>query len=308
MFKLIGRIFGSFILILVAAVILLVGSVVVDALIGGNRIQPLTNITITVASDGPTPTTENDTENTAERDTERAVENTPDSADGSQRVPVYAYVARPTESAPGQTGQEPLPAVIMIHEFWGMQQSILGKADALAQEGYIVVAPDTYRGAVTNWLPRAIYLSASTPTLRVNEDLDTVFAWLVEQPDVDPDRIMVMGFCYGGGKALRYSLHNRQIGATGVFYGSLITDPARLRALPGPVLGIFGSEDRSPSPQQVAEFELGLQAAEIPHQITLYPGVGHAFITDIDAVRAGGTQGAAWQEFLEFLDQTFRQS
>jgi carboxymethylenebutenolidase len=201
-----------------------------------------------------------------------------------------------------------VPAVIMIHEFWGLKSSIVGKADALAAEGYLVVAPDTYRGAVTAWLPRAIYLSAGTPTPRVNVDLDTVFAWLAQEPDVDPRRIMVMGFCYGGGKALRYSLHNPNLAATGVFYGSLISDPTVLANLPGPVLGIFGAEDQSPSPDQVAAFETGLQSAGIPHQITIYPGVGHAFLTDIEAIRGGGTQGAAWQEFLAFLAETLRSS
>lgn len=258
-FRLVAWLAGGILVLM----LILAASVAIDALLGRDRIQTVTNTTLP------------------------GVEGEP---------PVAAYVARPAAST-----SEPLPAVIMIHEFWGIQSSINGKAEALAQEGYIVVAPDTYRGAVTGWLPRAIYLSASTPTERVNRDLDSVFAWLAQQPDVDATRIMVMGFCYGGGKALRYSLHNSEIAATGVFYGSLIDDPSVLQNLPGPVLGIFGEEDQSPSPDNVAAFELALQAAQIPHHITVYPGVGHAFVTDVDAIRRGGPQGAAWQEFLDFL-------
>lgn len=261
------KILGYSLATLAALIGLLFLSIGVDALIGGNRIDQLTNTTI------PAP--------------------------DSTLPDVRGYVVRP-ESPPA----EPLPAVIMIHEFWGIQSSLHGKAQDVAQAGYVVVVPDTYRGAVTNWLPRAIYLSATTPTERVNLDLDTVFAWLADQPDVDPQRIMVMGFCYGGGKSLRYSLHNPQVAATGVFYGSLLSDPQILSQLPGPVLGIFGAEDRSPSPEDVRAFEIGLQAAQIPHEITIYPGVGHAFLTDMDAIRAGGTQGAAWQQFLDFLEST----
>ncbi|MEX1020338.1 MAG: dienelactone hydrolase family protein [Litorilinea sp.] len=275
---------------------LLAGSVLIDALVGRSRIDALTNTTIP----GMILPSASDTGSSASGTTAAEATEQPTA---EQAPPVAAHVARPMHETSTLR-----PAVIMIHEFWGLQSSIVGKADALAEEGYIVVAPDTYRGAVTGWLPRAIYLSATTPTERVNADLDSVFAWLAAQPGVDATRIMVMGFCYGGGKALRYSLHNDHLAATGVFYGSLIADPAQLAALPGPVLGIFGAEDQSPTPAQVAEFEMGLEAAQIPHQITVYPEVGHAFLTTIEAIRQGGTQGAAWQEFLDFLDSTLRTS
>ena len=209
---------------------------------------------------------------------------------------VAAFVAEPS-------GDGPFPAVIMLHEFWGLRESITSKAELLAEEGYLVVAPDTYRGAVTYRLPRAIYLALSTPQARVDQDLDAVFTWLANRPDVDADRIMVMGFCYGGGKALRYSLHNDEIAATGVFYGELMDDPAIVAGLPGPVLGIFGAEDQRPSPEDVAGFQMALEAAGVPHQITLYDGVGHAFVEDAAGIRSGGAQGEAWTEFVAFADR-----
>jgi carboxymethylenebutenolidase len=196
----------------------------------------------------------------------------------------------------------PHPAVIMIHEWWGLRPDIVEKAEALAEEGYVVVAPDTYRGRSTGWIPRAIYLRVGTDVEQVNVDLDIVYEWLEQQPEVRSDRIAVMGFCYGGEMALYYSLHNDRLVATGVFYGSLITDPAVLSRLPGPLLGIFGAEDVSIPVQEVNAFEDALEAAGIPHQITIYEDVGHAFVTDMDAIRAGGAQGAAWAELLTFLD------
>jgi carboxymethylenebutenolidase len=209
-------------------------------------------------------------------------------------APVAGFVAQPQTDGV-------FPAVIMIHEFWGLKDDIIGKAKALADQGYVVVAPDTYRGQTTGWLPRAIYLALTANDERVNSDLDAVFAWLASQPNVDPQEIIVVGFCYGGGKALRYSLHNPEVAGTGVFYGSLISDPEMLAALPGPVLGIFGALDGAPSPQDVAAFKDGLTKAGVAHQITVYPGVGHAFVKSMEEIRQGGVQLDAWNEFLNWL-------
>lgn len=210
--------------------------------------------------------------------------------------PVAAYLARPA-------GDGPFPTVIMLHEFWGLKAEIIEKADALAAEGYLVVAPDMYRGQTTTWLPRAIYLALTVPESQVLSDLDLVFDWLQEQPEVDPERIVVMGFCYGGGKALQYSLRNDKLAGTGVFYGALESDPDILRRLSGPVLGVFGAEDRAPSPAQVEQFSAGLEAAGIEYEITVYDGVGHAFVTDMAAIRRGGAPGAAWSQFVNWLDR-----
>lgn len=249
--------------ILLALLLFLAGSVAVDALLGRNRVEQLTNTTIT----GP---------------------------DGQA---IRAYVARP--EAPGD-----YPGVIMIHEFFGLRPDIVEKAQALADEGYVVVAPDTYRGRTTGWIPRAIFLRVTLPMERVVGDLDAVFDWLASQGDVDPQRIAMMGFCYGGDAALQYSLAHPKPAATGIFYGSLVTDPAQLSRLPGPVLGIFGAQDASIPLTEVNAFQVALDAAGIPNQITIYPGVGHAFVGGMEEIQAGGAPGAAWAEFLTWLEAT----
>ena len=212
---------------------------------------------------------------------------------------VRAYVAKP--QTPG-----PHPAVIMIHEFWGLKPEIVGKADALAEEGYIVVAPDLFRGSTTSLVPRAIFQVVSNPPTQVYADLDAVFAWLSSQPDVRADRIAIMGFCFGGGASLRYSLTNSQIAATAIFYGSVISDAGQLAALPGPVLGIFGGADVSIPLSEVQAFEAGLQQAGVPHEITVYEGQPHAFVTSMEEIRWGGVQQQAWNQFLTFLDRSLR--
>jgi carboxymethylenebutenolidase len=208
---------------------------------------------------------------------------------------VRAYVARPD-------GPRPHPAVIMIHEFFGLNDSIRAKADLLAESGYVVVAPDVFRGSTTAWIPRAIYQVVSTPAERVNQDLDVVFAWLTAQPDVQADRVAIAGFCFGGRTSLLYSLHNNRLAGTVIFYGGPVTDVERLKSLPGPVLGIYGGADGSIPLDDVRAFEAGLQAAGVFNQITVYDGQPHAFVNSVDAIRAGGVQGQAWEEMLAFLE------
>lgn len=218
---------------------------------------------------------------------------------GAGGAGIRAYVARP--SGPG-----PHPAVIMIHEFWGIKPEILGKADDLAARGYLVVVPDMFRGRTTNLVPSAIYNVISHPPAQVDADLADVFAWLSAQPDVAADRIAAMGFCFGGGSAIRYATSNPNLAATVVFYGSPVTDPDRLRAVRGPVLGIFGGADSSIPLEEVRAFEAGLKSAGVRHEVTVYDGQPHAFVTDMDAVRAGGPQGEAWAQFTSFLDEALK--
>ena len=212
---------------------------------------------------------------------------------------VRAYVARPA-------GNGPHPAVIMIHEFWGLNIEMRDKADLLARSGYVVVAPDMFRGSSTNWIPRAIYQTLTTPQERKNRDLDAVYGWLERQPEVNPARVAVIGFCFGGATSLRYSLWNPKLAATAIFYGSPVSDADQLKALPGPLLGVFGGADSSIPVAEVGAFETALIAAGIPSTITIYPDQPHAFITDVAAIEAGGAPAAAWAQLLAFLDSALR--
>ena len=260
--KLLKRVFLGILVLLVAFVVLLAGSILVDYAVGADRLDNVANLTVPGAAGAPD---------------------------------VRAYVARPE-------GNGPFPAVIMIHEFWGLNESILSMADLLAEEGYLVIAPDTFRGSTTAWLPRAIYQVTSNKPENINADLDSVYAWLELQPEVETDRIAIAGFCYGGRTSLAYSLHNNRLAATVIFYGAPETDPAVLKNLPGPVLGIFGGVDQSIPVDQVNAFDAALTEAGVPHEITIYEGQPHAFVEDAEGIKAGGAQGEAWNQMLSFLE------
>lgn len=216
------------------------------------------------------------------------------SADGTT---IHGYLAQPQE--PGV-----YPAVVMIHEFWGLNQHIQKMADDLAARGYVVLAPDTYRGQTTGQIPRAIYLRVNTPQERVMADLQGAFDFLKKQPNVDAPRIAVLGFCYGGEMALQHALQNAELAATVVFYGSPVTDAAQLGALletKRPVLGIFAQNDQQIPPAEANAFQNALNAADIPNTVTIYPNVGHAFVQP-ETIAAGGTAADAWRQTIAFLD------
>jgi carboxymethylenebutenolidase len=264
--KTLKKVLLGILIVVIGLIVFLAGSIFVDSLMGANRLDAVTNVTIPGANGGPD---------------------------------VRAYAAKPD-------GEGPFPTVIMIHEFFGLNESIVSKADLLAQEGYLVVAPDTFRGSTTSWIPRAIYQVITTKPENINADLDSVYAWLESQPDADAARIATAGFCYGGRASLAYSLHNPQLAATVIFYGSPETDPAVLKTLPGPVLGIFGSADQSIPVDEVKVFDAALTQAGVPHEIKIYEDQPHAFVRDAAGIQSGGAQGEAWSQMLAFLATNLR--
>ncbi len=265
--KIVKRILLGSLGMIIGLVILLAGSIAVDFVIGRERINAVTNTIIPGQNGAPD---------------------------------VRAYVTTPQ-------GDGPFPVVIMIHEFFGLNERIVGKAEGLAQEGYLVVAPDTFRGSTTAWIPRAIYQVITNDSEQVNLDLDAVYAWIKSQPNALVNHIGIVGFCYGGRASLIYSLHNDQLAATVIFYGSPETDPQVLQALSGPVLGIFGGADNSIPLGDVRAFETALNLAGIPNEITIYENQPHAFVTNMDAIRSGGVQAEAWAQMLRFLEKNLKQ-
>jgi carboxymethylenebutenolidase len=214
-------------------------------------------------------------------------------ADGQR---LTGYLATP--DTPG-----PHPAVLLIHEWWGLNHGITVLADALAADGYVVFAPDVYRGKLAETIPYALWLRLGTPTEQVYADVDSALTWLRARDDVDSQRVASMGFCFGGGHSLQLGMRQSEnIALTIIYYGAVVTDPDLLRPLVDgqPVLGIFGEEDASIPTQDVLEFEAALNSLNIENEITIYPGVGHAFLNE-DNYNQPGTANDAWQQTLAFL-------
>ena len=227
---------------------------------------------------------------------ERVAELTNVTYPGQDDLTLNAYLARPS-------GSGPHPAVLMIHEFYGLRADIVKKADLLAQDGYMVLAVDAYRGKTTTLIPRAIWLVLTTPQANISADIDAGFRYLASLPEVDADRIGVVGFCFGGTQGLQLGIRNERLAANAIFYGSgLVTESQALGSLgqSGPVLGIFGEEDTSIPLDEVYAFKQALEDRGIENTISIYPGVGHAFVNSQSLAEPGSAQDA-WEKMRGFL-------
>jgi carboxymethylenebutenolidase len=214
---------------------------------------------------------------------------------------LLGYLAEPE-------GPGPHPAILLIHEWWGLNEGMTVLADALAEEGYVVFAPDGYRGNVTAAFPRALWLRLTTPTEQVEADMDSALDYLRGLEDVDKERVASMGFCFGGGHSLQLGLRQSEdLALTVIYYGAVVTDPNLLAPLTDgqPVLGIFAEEDNTIFPEEVLEFEAALNSLDIENEITIYPGVGHAFVTE-DNYNEPGPAGNAWAQTLVFLHKNLK--
>lgn len=207
--------------------------------------------------------------------------------------------------APDSKGKK--PGLIIVHEWYGLKERSKQMADALADEGYVVLAADMYSGKVgkTNEENRAL-MSATreNPDVMVR-NLDAAAKLLRSRDDVYADKIGTMGWCYGGGVVLSYAIGGENHEATAIFYGSLIDDPKELMRIGHDVLGIFGENDRGIPPEDVRKFEKALKKAGIPNEIHIYDDVGHGFFLWIDK-RPEGKDAAtdAWKKLKNFLSRT----
>jgi len=177
---------------------------------------------------------------------------------GSSNNEILAYKATPSDKSKQYTTAN---SIILIHEFFGLNPSIIEKAQALSK-GCTVIAPDTFRGEVTSFIPKAIWLAISTPQKRVNEDLNHVCAYL-EKENGKEGQLAVMGFCYGGGKAIRYTTQCNQDAATVVFYGSPVIDVNELKKLKAPVCGVYGKDDAQFPRALLDKFQIALDEANL---------------------------------------------
>ena len=210
-----------------------------------------------------------------------------------------------TTSATGQ--QQKLPAAVMIHEWWGLNDNIKEMADELAAEGYVVLAADLYNGEVTTDPNRARELSSSVrenPQQAIT-NLQSAVQYLASLPNVNSSRIASLGWCFGGGQSLQLALNSEQhpLAATVIYYGNLVNDTNELSKIKWPVLGIFGDQDNSIPVDSVRAFERGLNETGVTNEVYVYPGVGHAFANPSGDNYAPQETADAWQKTLTFLDK-----
>jgi carboxymethylenebutenolidase len=197
------------------------------------------------------------------------------------------------------------PALILVHEWWGLNDFAKGKAQQFADQGYVTLAVDLYRGAVASDPDTAHQLSRGLPEDRAKRDLAAAFAYLASRPDVDPRRIASIGWCMGGGYALEEALQEPRLAAAVIFYGRLPTDPAVIAGIKAKLLGNFGMDDKGIPPEAVSAFEKQARADGVSVDFKEYPGAGHGFASSADP-KIFRTKAAtdADRRALSFLEAT----
>jgi carboxymethylenebutenolidase len=169
------------------------------------------------------------------------------------------------------------PAVVVVHEWWGLTDWVKEQARDLAAQGYVALAVDLYRGKVTDnpQVARSLMLGLSRE--RAVLDLTSAVKWLDGRKDVDPKRIGAIGWCMGGGFAAQLAVADPGLKAVVINYGELPASRAALERIQAPVLGTFGGEDRVVPPAAVRAFAATMKSLGKSVQVKIYPDAGHAF-------------------------------
>jgi len=169
------------------------------------------------------------------------------------------------------------PALIVIHEWWGLNDWVKEQGQKFAGLGYVALAVDLYRGRSAADPGEAHELARGLPQDRAVRDLQAAFAYLASRPDVEASKIGDVGWCMGGGYSLLLAENEPKLAACVVNYGAMPTDPAVIARIQAPVLGNFGALDRGIKPEDVQAFEKAMQTAGKKIDAKIYDGAGHAF-------------------------------
>jgi carboxymethylenebutenolidase len=174
-------------------------------------------------------------------------------------------------------GKGPFPGILVIHEWWGLNDWVKEQGSKLAGQGYVTLAVDLYRGKVATTPELAHEIMRGVPEDRAKRDLHAAFEFLKSQPNVRKDRTAAIGWCMGGGYSLDVALQEPTLTADVINYGHLATDPESLKKINAAILGNFGGQDQGIPPADVNKFAQTLKQMGKTVDVKIYPDAGHAF-------------------------------
>ena len=215
-------------------------------------------------------------------------------------VELPGYLAAPVAGGQGA------PGVVLIHEWWGLNDNIRAMARRLAGEGYVVLAADMYGGATADQPDRARELmqAANEDAASARDNLRLAVEHLRDEQGAS--RVGVMGWCFGGGWALRAATFlGDGIDAAVIYYGSTITDRDRLEKITAPLLGHFGERDSGIPVETVREMEDMLEQLGVDATFHYYDA-GHAFANPSGQNWEPDAAETAWRRTLEFLAEELK--
>jgi carboxymethylenebutenolidase len=213
--------------------------------------------------------------------------------------PVFGYLARPSAAQ-----DRPRPGLIVIHEWWGLNDNVRAEARRLAAEGYVTLAVDLYSGQTATEPPAAAKLAGelSRNPAPAEENLRQAYAYL--EQTVGAPKIGTIGWCLGGRWSLRAALAMpEQVDAAVIYYGSVTATEAELARLTMPILGLFASNDRVVPLPTVKAFQDSMARLGKKAEVHIYDGADHAFANPSGTAYQAAAAEDAWRRTLTFLDQ-----
>jgi len=194
----------------------------------------------------------------------------------------------------------PAPVIVLVHEWWGLNDQIKTVAAEFARLGYVALAVDLMDGQVATTPDKA---RAQMGAVKADEANDTMASWInwVQSRDDTTGKLGTVGWCFGGGWSLNGSLV-APVDATVIYYGRLTDDAARLGALKGPVLGHFATEDGWIDKAMVGGFTKAMDAAGKSHTTHWYEA-NHAFANPTSARYDEADAKLAWERTTKFFEE-----
>jgi len=204
-------------------------------------------------------------------------------------------------------GKGRFPAIVVIHEWWCLNDWVKEQASKLAEQGYVTLAVDLYRGQVAATPDEAHELSRGLPHDRADRDLLAAADYLRSLKNVDPERVASIGWCMGGGYSLDLALEDPRLAATVINYGHLVTSVDSMKKIHASILGIFGGQDRGIPVADVRSFEQQMKQLGKSIEIVIFPDAGHAFENPNNKTGYRAEDAAeAWAKTVAFLQRTLQ--
>ncbi len=223
-------------------------------------------------------------------------------AETTRTVKITTDGGREVAAAVAMPATTPAPVVLLIHEWWGLNDQIKTMAVEFADKGYMAVAVDLFGRVATD----PTEARALTQGVKPEEALDTMTSWVrwARNHQDSTRKLATVGWCFGGGWSLNTATA-APVDACVVYYGRCNLPAERLAKLEGPVLGHFATQDKSINEAMVGEFEANMKQAGKPYSLHWYEA-DHAFANPSGARYDAEDARLAWSRTLAFLEQHLR--
>jgi len=208
---------------------------------------------------------------------------------------LMGYLARPA-------GNEAKPAVVVIQEWWGLDDHIKDVARRFAEQGYVALAPDLYHGVVATEPDEARKLVMELDMAEAVKEIQRGIDFLQAQAYVAGPKVGIVGFCMGGGLVLQTALAEDDLAAGVVFYGRPL-EPDQAKQVKAPILGLYGRNDQGIPVDAVEAMHAAFNEATIQNEVHIYDGAGHAFFNNTRDSYNQQAASDAWQRALAWFGE-----